>query len=81
MRDVESVMGSTILRTRIRPRTPYVAVGVGVRLYLCAFVQVRGCTPVDRDPPLLVEGPVPATAALRVLHQSTGERASGGGTD
>src|SRR3546814_3617450 len=38
-------MGSTILRTRIRRRTPYPPVVVGVRPYLYAFVQVNGRTP------------------------------------
>ena len=37
---VESVMGSTILRTRIRLRTPYRSVKVGVRPYPNVFVQV-----------------------------------------
>lgn len=45
---VEVVMGSTILRSRIRLRTPYWLVGVGVHPYLYAFVQVRRRTPKTR---------------------------------
>lgn len=42
---VESFMGSTILRTRIRLRTPYWPGGEGVHPYPYAFAQVNGRTP------------------------------------
>lgn len=37
-------MGSTILRSHIRLRTPYRLVKAGLHLYLYAFAQVRSCT-------------------------------------